>query len=79
MTEQCSVKAVLTPLFLKQVPKVAATCDFDAIMDGYYRFLFPLNPGNIKPAMPSALTRDALFEPHGRERLSSQSRTLVNS
>ncbi|KAI6668777.1 hypothetical protein NL676_007182 [Syzygium grande] len=62
-----------------QVPKVAATCDFDAIMDGYYRFLFPLNPGNIKPAMPSAFTRDALFEPHGRERLSSQSRTLVNS
>ncbi|KAK3405185.1 hypothetical protein EUGRSUZ_K01434 [Eucalyptus grandis] len=63
-----------------QVPKVAATCDFDAIMDGYYRFLFPLNPGNIKPIMPSAFAGDALFEPHGRERLSSQSRgTLVSS
>ncbi|XP_048137902.1 glutathionyl-hydroquinone reductase YqjG-like [Rhodamnia argentea] len=63
-----------------QVPKVAATCDFDAIMDGYYRFLFPLNPGNIKPAMPAAFAHDALFEPHDRARLSSQSRgTLVNT
>lgn len=63
-----------------QVPKVAATCDFDAIMDGYYRFLFPLNPGNIKPAMPAAFAHDALFKPHGRERLSSQRRgTLINS
>ncbi|CAA6666479.1 unnamed protein product [Spirodela intermedia] len=24
-----------------QIPKVAATCNFDAIMDGYYRILFP--------------------------------------
>ncbi|CAL5362815.1 unnamed protein product [Camellia sinensis] len=36
-----------------QIPKVAATCNFGAIMDGYYNILFPLNPSNIRPAMLS--------------------------
>ncbi|KAL3573278.1 hypothetical protein D5086_027182 [Populus alba] len=29
-----------------QMPKVAETCNFSAIMDGYYKVLFPLNPGS---------------------------------
>ncbi|XP_058094808.1 uncharacterized protein LOC131240541 [Magnolia sinica] len=54
-----------------QIPKVAATCDFSAIMDGYYRILFPLNPGSIRPTMPSACNHEFLSKPHNRESLSS--------
>lgn len=50
----------------EQIPKVAATCDFDAIMDGYYRILFPLNPSSIRPVTPSGSSHEALSEPHGR-------------
>ncbi|KAK4803445.1 hypothetical protein SAY86_003262 [Trapa natans] len=53
-----------------QIPKVAATCNFTAIMDGYYQFLFPLNPGNIKPAIPAACDHEVLSSPHNRESLS---------
>ncbi|CAA7403269.1 unnamed protein product [Spirodela intermedia] len=49
-----------------QIPKVAATCNFDAIMDGYYRILFPLNPSNIRPVMPSGCSHEALSKPHNR-------------
>ncbi|KAL3517733.1 hypothetical protein ACH5RR_020322 [Cinchona calisaya] len=52
-----------------QIPKVAATCNFVAIMDGYYKFLFPLNPGNIRPIMPSDCEHDELSRPHSRESL----------
>ncbi|XP_031483044.1 uncharacterized protein LOC116252717 [Nymphaea colorata] len=57
-----------------QIPKVAETCDFNAIMDGYYKILFPLNPGGIRPAIPSGFERDSLFRPHNREVLSGRKR-----
>ncbi|MQL95622.1 hypothetical protein Taro_028283 [Colocasia esculenta] len=40
-----------------QIPKVAATCNFDAIMDGYYKILFPLNPSNIRPFITMLLSK----------------------
>ncbi|XP_077229883.1 glutathione S-transferase family protein [Tasmannia lanceolata] len=52
-----------------QIPKVAATCDFNAIMDGYYRILFPLNPGSIRPALPSGCEHESLAKLHNRESL----------
>lgn len=53
-----------------QIPKVAATCNFTATMDGYYKTLFPLNPGNIKPVVPSGCEHIVLFRPHDRKSLS---------
>ncbi|KAK7393360.1 hypothetical protein VNO78_21913 [Psophocarpus tetragonolobus] len=53
-----------------QIPKVAATCNFAEIMDGYYKILFPLNPGSIRPTMPSTSEHQNLCRPHGREPLS---------
>ncbi|KAK1552300.1 hypothetical protein Q3G72_014133 [Acer saccharum] len=52
-----------------QIPKVAETCNFTAIMDGYYKILFPLNPGGIRPVMPSASAHEPLSKPHNRESL----------
>jgi putative glutathione S-transferase len=60
-------------LCLGQIPKVADTCNFQEIMDGYYKTLFPLNPGSIRPIMPSTSEHEILFRPHGRESLSSSS------
>ncbi|KAA8550713.1 hypothetical protein F0562_002397 [Nyssa sinensis] len=54
-----------------QIPKVAATCNFGAISDGYYKILFPLNPGSIRPVMPSVCEHEVLSEPHNREYLSA--------
>ncbi|KAI4341779.1 hypothetical protein MLD38_026463 [Melastoma candidum] len=54
-----------------QIPMVAATCNFPAIMDGYYKTLFPLNPSNIRPVIPSASEHEALSEPHHREHVVS--------
>ncbi|KAL6968150.1 glutathionyl-hydroquinone reductase [Sarracenia purpurea var. burkii] len=54
-----------------QIPKVAATCNFGAIMDGYYKTLFPLNPSSIRPAMPSGCEHEFLSQPHNRSSLSS--------
>ncbi|GFP85398.1 glutathionyl-hydroquinone reductase yqjg [Phtheirospermum japonicum] len=51
-----------------QIPKVAATCNLGAIMDGYYKILFPLNPGSIRPAIPSACEHEMLTRPHNRDR-----------
>jgi glutathionyl-hydroquinone reductase len=34
------------------LPRVAATCNFSAIMQDYYGNLFPLNPGGIIPKLP---------------------------
>lgn len=59
-----------------QIPKVAETCNLEAMMDGYYKFLFPLNPGNIRPAMPGGCEHEALFRPHNRETLSSANRSM---
>ncbi|RWR96531.1 Glutathione S-transferase [Cinnamomum micranthum f. kanehirae] len=53
-----------------QIPKVAVTCNFEAIMDGYYRILFPLNPGGIRPAMPCGCEHEFLCKPHNRESIS---------
>jgi glutathionyl-hydroquinone reductase len=34
------------------LPGVAATCNFETILQDYYRNLFPLNPGGIIPHLP---------------------------
>ncbi|CAO2824307.1 unnamed protein product [Amaranthus hypochondriacus] len=62
-----------------QIPKVAETCNLKAMMDGYYKFLFPLNPGNLRPIMPSGCEHDALSIPHNRELLSSSYESLHTS
>ncbi|XP_015579266.2 glutathionyl-hydroquinone reductase PcpF [Ricinus communis] len=54
-----------------QIPKVAETCNFSAIMDGYYKVLFPLNPGSIRPVIPSGCEHEFLSAPHNRESLLS--------
>ncbi|KQK01321.1 uncharacterized protein LOC100826764 [Brachypodium distachyon] len=54
-----------------QMPGVADTCDMDAIAEGYFGTLFPLNPGGIQPVVPASCGREALMEPHGREALPS--------
>ncbi|KAH8952369.1 hypothetical protein BDL97_09G081400 [Sphagnum fallax] len=50
-----------------QVPGVASTCDLPAIMDGYYKVLFPLNPGGICPTVPRCSDSSALLRPHNRQ------------
>ncbi|KAI3801900.1 hypothetical protein L1987_30017 [Smallanthus sonchifolius] len=59
-----------------QIPHVAETCNLDAMMDGYYKFLFPLNPGNIRPVMPSASHHEFLLQAHTRESLSTSQQSL---
>lgn len=56
-------------LILVQIPKVAETCNMGAIMDGYYKTLFPLNPGGIRPVMPSDFQDDTLLKPPNRNSL----------
>jgi putative glutathione S-transferase len=41
-----------------------------AIMDGYYKTLFPLNPGSIQPVTPLGCEHEVLSRPHDRESLS---------
>lgn len=53
-----------------QIPKVADTCNFMSIMDGYYKILFPLNPGGIMPIIPSNCQHEALCKPHNRDSVS---------
>ncbi|KAL9282260.1 putative S-crystallin, glutathione S-transferase Omega/GSH, Thioredoxin-like superfamily [Arabidopsis thaliana] len=50
-----------------QIPGVAATCDISAIMDGYYKTLFPLNASGIQPAISSSGDQDSLLRPHNRD------------
>nr|XP_043609683.1 glutathionyl-hydroquinone reductase YqjG [Erigeron canadensis] len=54
-----------------QIPGVAETCNLEAMMDGYYKFLFPLNPGNIRPIMPTGSVHESLLQSHNRESLST--------
>ncbi|KAK4281330.1 hypothetical protein QN277_012840 [Acacia crassicarpa] len=60
-----------------QIPKVAETCNFTEIMDGYYKILFPLNPGSIRPIMPSGYDPQVLCRPHGRESISTKDHALT--
>eukprot|EP00252_Welwitschia_mirabilis_P020905 TRINITY_DN5227_c0_g1_i1.p1 TRINITY_DN5227_c0_g1~~TRINITY_DN5227_c0_g1_i1.p1 ORF type:complete len:414 (+),score=33.62 TRINITY_DN5227_c0_g1_i1:117-1358(+) len=53
-----------------QIPGVASTCNIQAIMDGYYRVLFPLNPSGIKPMIPLSFQTDSLNKAHDRGSLS---------
>ncbi|KAL7126736.1 hypothetical protein ABFS83_14G207000 [Erythranthe nasuta] len=62
-----------------QIPKVAATCNLGAIMDGYYKTLFPLNPGGIGPAIPYASEHEMLSKSHNRECLSVVEENDVNA
>ncbi|KAJ7972595.1 Glutathione S-transferase family protein [Quillaja saponaria] len=73
LVEYANLHAYMCDIY--QIPKVAATCNFTAIMDGYYRILFPLNPGSIQPVMPSGSGHEVLSRPHGRESLSSADET----
>eukprot|EP01018_Ginkgo_biloba_P030654 Gb_29988 [translate_table: standard] len=57
-------------LDIYQMPRVASTCDLQAIMDGYYRILFPLNPGGIQPVAPLGFDRNSLHKSHNRELVS---------
>lgn len=50
-----------------QIPGVAATCDIPAIMDGYYKTLFPLNASGIQPAISLSGDQDSLLIPHNRD------------
>ncbi|KAF2292700.1 hypothetical protein GH714_026807 [Hevea brasiliensis] len=59
-----------------QIPKVAETCNFSAIMDGYYKVLFPLNPGSIRPTMPSGYEDENLYAAHSRESFSSVNKDI---
>ncbi|CAI9288414.1 unnamed protein product [Lactuca saligna] len=59
-----------------QIPGVAETCNLEAMMDGYYKFLFPLNPGNIRPIMPSNSDHHSLSQTHNRESLSASSQSV---
>lgn len=59
-----------------QIPKVAATCNFPVIMDGYYQILFPLNPGSIRPVMPIGCEHEFLSRPHNRESMSSVGKSV---
>ncbi|XP_007050183.2 PREDICTED: glutathionyl-hydroquinone reductase YqjG [Theobroma cacao] len=59
-----------------QIPKVAATCNFPVIMDGYYQILFPLNPGSIRPVMPIGCEHKFLSRPHNRESMSSVGKSV---
>ncbi|GMI73538.1 hypothetical protein like AT5G44000 [Hibiscus trionum] len=59
-----------------QIPKVAATCNFPEIMDGYYQLLFPLNPGGIRPVMPAGCEHNFLSRPPNRESMSSVGKNL---
>ncbi|XP_055831566.1 uncharacterized protein LOC129900581 [Solanum dulcamara] len=52
-----------------QIPKVAETCNMGQIMEGYYKILFPLNPGGINPIMPSGCEDEVLSKPHNRHSL----------
>ena len=56
-----------------QLPGVADTCNLEAVKQGYYGILFPLNPGAIIPAGPD-LTN--LQESHGRDRMGQTTSTL---
>ncbi|AQK55488.1 putative glutathione S-transferase family protein [Zea mays] len=62
-----------------QMPKVAETCDMEAIMAGYFKTLFPLNPGGIQPHPPATCDRESLLRPHGREALSSAAGTPLEA
>lgn len=64
----------LFTLLPEQIPKVAATCNFVAIMDGYYKTLFPLNPGSIRPTIPSGCEHEFLSKPHNRELINKRIR-----
>ncbi|XP_004292238.1 PREDICTED: glutathione S-transferase omega-like 2 [Fragaria vesca subsp. vesca] len=52
-----------------QIPKVAETCNFQLIMEGYYKTLFPLNPGSIQPIIPVGSEHQELLRPHNRDSL----------
>ncbi|GLJ30915.1 hypothetical protein SUGI_0615560 [Cryptomeria japonica] len=57
-------------LDIYQMPGVASTCDLQVIMGGYYRTLFPLNPGSIQPVIPLSYEFEALNKDHNREFIS---------
>lgn len=59
-----------------QIPHVAETCNLEAMMDGYYKFLFPLNPGNIRPVMPTDSDHESLLQSHNRESLSTSQQSV---
>ncbi|XP_010522548.1 PREDICTED: uncharacterized protein LOC104801131 [Tarenaya hassleriana] len=69
LVEYPNLHAYLRDIY--QVPGVAGTCDFPAIMEGYYKTLFPLNAGGIQPVPPASSDHHSLLRPHDRESLGS--------
>lgn len=49
------------------------------IMEGYYKILFPLNPGGINPIMPSGCEDEVLSKPHNRDCLSLETKVVQHS
>ncbi|KAK4720230.1 hypothetical protein R3W88_018568 [Solanum pinnatisectum] len=62
-----------------QIPKVAETCNMGQIMEGYYKILFPLNPGGINPIMPSGCEDEVFSKPHKRDSLSLKTKVVQHS
>ncbi|KAJ8527209.1 hypothetical protein K7X08_029686 [Anisodus acutangulus] len=62
-----------------QTPKVAETCNMGQIMEGYYKILFPLNPGGINPIMPSGCEDEVLSNPHNRDSLPLEAKVVQHS
>ncbi|KAF8690005.1 hypothetical protein HU200_041643 [Digitaria exilis] len=48
-------------------------------MAGYFKTLFPLNPGEIQPLTPASCDNESLLTPHGRETLSSAAGTPLQA
>ncbi|CAN6252837.1 unnamed protein product [Urochloa humidicola] len=77
LTEYPSLHAYTRDIY--QMPKAAETCDMEAIMAGYFKTLFPLNPGGIQPVTPASCDVESLLRPHGREALSSAAGTPLEA
>lgn len=60
-----------------QIPRVAETCNFTSIMEGYYKTLFPLNPGSIQPIIPSGSEHQEFRRPHNRDSLSLKDKSAA--
>jgi glutathionyl-hydroquinone reductase len=58
---------------------ILESCDMETIMAGYFKTLFPLNPGGIQPHPPATCDKESLLRPHGREALSSAAGTPLEA
>ncbi|KAF2294889.1 hypothetical protein GH714_026844 [Hevea brasiliensis] len=74
---KCTKKKVLEyPNLHGYMREYIRNLQFSAIMDGYYKVLFPLNPGSIRPSMPSGYEDENLYAAHSRESFSSVNKDI---